>query len=133
MLEPNKPVRVFRNWKRGCYSVMQTGLVRLNVREVLLSGVQFIVRESGRQRLLHSGRKNVHAYAQGMLVDYVHPDDDRSLGQLAGRQALYNALTSATFVDRESGVAIFTAPLAQLDGNGLTYTIEALEQQNLAA
>ena len=48
MTNPNKPVRVFHNWKRGCFNVMQSGVVRLTAGEVLLRDVTFVVREIGR-------------------------------------------------------------------------------------
>jgi hypothetical protein len=34
----------------------------------MLRNVQFIVRESGRQRVLQEGRKNVHAFARGYIT-----------------------------------------------------------------
>lgn len=41
---------------------------------VLLTGVRFIVRESGRQRVIREGRKNVHAFVEGELIDAVALD-----------------------------------------------------------
>ena len=37
--------------------------------------VEFRVRESGRQRMLKEKSRNVHAFAVGRLIDYVHADD----------------------------------------------------------
>ena len=85
MLDPARPVRVFRNWKHHCWTIMQGGVLCASARQVRLADVAFRVRESGRQRMLRGHRKNVHAYAVGRLVDWVHPDDGRELDALEGR------------------------------------------------
>ncbi len=87
MIDQKLPVRVFKNLKYGCYSIMQRGVIRASAKQVRLSDVEFRVRESGRQRMLRERRKNVHAFAVGRLVDYVHPDDARELVRMEGRDA----------------------------------------------
>ena len=57
MIDTTKPVRVFRNWKRGCYSIMQGGLVKASARAIRLHDVEFLVRESGRARMLRTNVK----------------------------------------------------------------------------
>ena len=69
----SKPVLVYRNLSHGrkskpLYSVMQNGRVVRRTRAIMLRNVQFIVRESGRQRVLQEGRKNVHAFAKGFVT-----------------------------------------------------------------
>jgi len=68
-----KRVWVYRNLKHGkkarpLYSIMRNGRVMARRHRVLLTGVQFIVREAGRQRVLRERRKNVHAFAVGFLA-----------------------------------------------------------------
>lgn len=68
------PVYVYRNLKHGraappLYSIMQGGKVIGRAARVLLCDVTFVVREAGRQRVLREGRKCVHAFAKGSLVD----------------------------------------------------------------
>ncbi len=71
VIDQNLPVRVFKNWKHGCYSIMQRGVVRASASQVRLTNVEFRVREAGRQRMLREKQKNVHAFAVGHLVDFV--------------------------------------------------------------
>lgn len=122
MIDQGRPVRVFLNWKRGCYSIFQDGLVRASAREVRLADVEFRVREAGRQRMLRERRRNVHAFAVGRLVDYVHPDDPRRLAGLGGRGVVYDPYRCATFVDRETGSPVAGARLAQFDERGASYS-----------
>ena len=65
-------VRVYRNLARDSYSVMamegpDKGRVVAWAKEVFLDDVKFVVRESGRQRVLNERRKNVHAFVDGRL------------------------------------------------------------------
>ena len=75
MIDYDKPVRVFKNLTHGCYSILQNGKLKASARQVLLRDVEFKVRESGRQRMIREQRRNVHAFAVGHLVDYVHPNE----------------------------------------------------------
>lgn len=69
-------VRVYRNLNKRCWSVkcFEPGHASYNkvihhAQSVELEGVTFIVSEAGRQRAIREGRRNVHAYAQGTLVN----------------------------------------------------------------
>ena len=69
----SKEVWVYRNLRHGrkarrLYSVMQNGVVIRRVHRILLRDVRFVVRESGRQRVLKENRKNVHAFVVGRVV-----------------------------------------------------------------
>lgn len=121
MIDASNPVRVFRNWKRGCYNIMQGGRVVACAREVRLRQVEFRVREPGRQRMLRLRRRNVHAYAVGWLLDHVHPQEGRALGAIAGRTLFYDPYRFSSFVDAESHLPIRYAELAQLDEGGVVY------------
>lgn len=121
MIDYNRPVRVFKNWKLGCYNIMQSGRLLTSARQVRLSGVEFLVRESGRKRMLNNGRRNVHAYAVGTLVDYVHPEDSRDLGKLSGRGVFYDPYKFSSFVDDETEYPITAAEFAQFDEYGVIY------------
>lgn len=121
MIDYNRPVRVFKNWKLGCYNIMQSGRLLTSARQVRLAGVEFLVRESGRRRMLEKGSRNVHAYAVGTLVDYVHPKDSRELGKLDGRGIFYNPYKFSSFVDDETETPIKSAEFAQFDESGVVY------------
>ncbi len=124
MIDYNRPVRVFKNWKLGCYNIMQSGKLLTSARQVRLSGVEFLVRESGRKRMLHNGRRNVHAYAVGTLVDYVHPAESRDLGKLSGRGVFYDPYKFSSFVDDETKYPITAAEFAQFDESGVIYSCQ---------
>jgi hypothetical protein len=91
-----KPVEVYRNLHKKCLSVRQAGLVRCHVESVTLQDVQFRVSQSGRRRVIESGRKNVHAVIRGVLP----------LVELSGigEQIRYNPYKMVGFTTRENRV-----------------------------
>lgn len=124
VIDKDLPVRVFKNLKHDCYSIMQRGVVKASARQVRLSGVEFRVREAGRRRTLREKRKNVHAFAVGRLVDYVHPDDTRTMEPMVGRGAFYDPYRFPSFVDCETQAPITAVSLAHFDEDGVTYSFE---------
>lgn len=124
VIDKNLPVRVFKNLKYGCYSIMQRGVIRASAKQVRLSDVEFRVRESGRQRMLREKRKNVHAFAVGHLVDYVHPGDERELEPMAGRSAFYDPYRYASFVDGETKAPVISVRTARFDEDGVIYSMD---------
>ena len=122
MIDRDKPVRVFRNWKHDCYSIMQHGKLLASAKQVRLADVEFRVRESGRKRMLRNQRKNVHAFASGELLDYVHPDESRNLEKLIGRGVFYNPYEFSTFVDNETQSPVKSDNVAHFDEDGVIYT-----------
>ena len=121
MINHNKPVRVFKNWKLGCYNIMQSGKLLASAKQVRLSGVEFMVRSSGRKRMLEHGRRNVHAYAIGQLIDYVHPEDPRTLDKIEGRGVSYHPYQYAWFTDNETQAPVTGAQMAQFEESGVVY------------
>jgi hypothetical protein len=70
-LDPHEQVEVYRNLNRPngpWFSVRQFGKVIGHVREAILLDATFVVHEAGRQRVLRTGHKNVHAWIRGTLV-----------------------------------------------------------------
>jgi hypothetical protein len=61
-------VRVYFNTHKDCLSVQHKGKVIAHVKSISLEDVVFKVSESGRQRALREGRKNVHAYVCGKVI-----------------------------------------------------------------
>ncbi|MCB1742828.1 MAG: hypothetical protein KDK91_20800 [Gammaproteobacteria bacterium] len=120
-LDPTRPVRVFRNWKQHCYSIMQDGVLHASARELSLRDVRFVVRESGRKRMLDGQPKNVHAYAVGLLVDHVHPADDRKLPGFDGPVAFYDPFRFGHFADRDTFAPVHAAQAVRLDERGIVY------------
>jgi hypothetical protein len=101
---------------------MQDGRVCASASQVRLAGVEFLVRESGRQRMLRGLPKNVHAYAIGHLVDYVHPQGHRRLEALDGRGVFYDPYRFASFVDSDTHAPVLAAELVHFDEQGVVYT-----------
>ena len=124
MIDRNAPVRVFKNLKHGCYSIMQRGVIKASARQVRLADVEFRVREAGRLRMLREKRKNVHAYAVGRLVDFVHPHEVRDIEPMAGRAVVYDPYRFESFVDRETRTPVRSASAARFDEHGVVYIRE---------
>ena len=65
--------------------------------------------------------KNVHAYAVGHLVDYVHPQEDRRLQGLEGRRVFYDPFRFASFVDTATHAPVWAAEQVHFDETGVVY------------
>lgn len=67
-------VKVFRNLTKGCYSIQARGpkgfRTVAHADTVELADVAFKVSEAGRQRVLSTGKKQVHAFVCGTLVQW---------------------------------------------------------------
>mgnify|MGYP003137306597 CR=1 FL=1 len=66
-------VRVYRNLTKGGYTVMSRDTNRkvAVVTELGLKNVVFNVREGGRLKVIEEKQKNVHAFLEGELCDYM--------------------------------------------------------------
>ena len=67
LVDPDKPVEVYRNLHKKCWSVRQRGKVKLHTDYICLKDVEFKVSQKGRERVLREQRKNVHAFIKGFL------------------------------------------------------------------
>jgi hypothetical protein len=92
-----KRVEVYWNLHKDLFSVrnMQTGRVMMHTHFVRLQDAKFVVRPSGRLRVLREKRKNVHAFVRGYLDTY---DLDWSVYE-PDRKATYNPYKYDCFVD----------------------------------
>ncbi len=74
-LDTEKPVQVYRNLNdrtgERVWSIRQNGLVIAHTKKIYLGGVRFVVNKAGWRRMRREGRRNVHAYATGMVIDSV--------------------------------------------------------------
>jgi hypothetical protein len=90
-----KPVRAYFNLHTKLWSIMQDGLVVGHAKSLFLTGIKFKVSESGRQRVIKEGRKNVHAFIEGFYAGESY--------ELEGARSLYyNPYKVSTFVDAET-------------------------------
>ena len=64
-------VRVYYNIHKRCFSVQdyKTGLVKRHARNISLTNAMFVVRKSGNERVKSEGKKNVHAFVNGIVVN----------------------------------------------------------------
>jgi len=124
VIDQNQPVRVFKNWKHGCYSIMQRGVIKASASQVRLADVEFRVREAGRLRMLREKRRNVHAFAVGRLVDFVHPGESRTIEPMAGRGAFYDPYRFRSFVDSETRAPLTMVRTAHFDEDGVVYSLD---------
>ena len=69
-LDLKRPVKVYRNLNRKgvWFSVCQDGRVVGHAQGLMLGDAKFHVNEAGRQRVIATGRKNVHAWVWGTLT-----------------------------------------------------------------
>lgn len=108
-------VQVYRNIHRSraagvpVYSVRDadTGLVVGHTDRIVLADAEFKVSEAGRQRVLRTKAKNVHAWIQGRPVETTDP---------AGGWAAvtYNPYKHETFVVAATGIPVHRAALVDL-------------------
>ena len=64
-------VRVYYNLHKKCFSIQdyKTGLVTKHTNQLNLSNALFVVRKSGNERVRSEGKKNVHAFVNGIVND----------------------------------------------------------------
>lgn len=116
-----KPVKVYRNLHRKCYSIMQGGLVVAYATQLCLADVTFVVNEAGRQRVLRTGRKNVHAFAIGRLVHSGMGVDHTAGPRSLPVKVVYNPRVSGSFesADFVPHVSVYGAYFAVLNEHGI--------------
>ncbi len=107
-----KKVKVYFNLHRSLWSVQdaKTRLVIAHLPEVYLEDVEFKVSESGRQRVLKEKRKNVHAFATGVITD---PKEGMNT------KVSYNPYKYGNFYEVETEEPVFSAESAYLTGRNV--------------
>ena len=98
-IDPTKPVHVYRNLHKNCFSVRQGGIVKCHTTSVYLENANFVVSEKGRQKVLAEKRKNVHAYIKGTVIDAKEINRRIAL-DLKWSTCYYNPYETEKFTDR---------------------------------
>lgn len=119
LLDPSKPVQVYRNLTKKCYSVRQGGRVVDHVHSLYLKDVTFVVQPAGRERVRREKRKNVHAYIKGIIA----PETEWIKQP---RLAMYNPYEFDTFVDGMTWKPIHSAPRVLISEVGVLYSTEGV-------
>ena len=88
-------VRVYWNLHKDMWSIKDKKANKLLgwSTSIILTDCTFPVSEAGRQRVLASGHKNVHAYIEGTLIDDIPPDDPIDMLEIG-----YNPKLGPSFV-----------------------------------
>jgi len=111
-------VEVYRNLTKNCLSVRCEGRVIAHVNHIWLEDCKFVVREKGRQKVLETKQKNVHAFIKGYWMreweDKVPPGTGR------GSLVTYDPYTHETFRLEVNDQPIHEAPLVEIDGKVMT-------------
>jgi hypothetical protein len=114
-------VEVYFNLHKKTFSVRsaKSGKVLLHTDEVHIENPEFVVRQSGRNRVLSEGRKNVHAFVRG----------DATFFRYTNRPMLdtltYNPYRYASFVDKQTEEPVYKASRAWLTVTDKIPTIQA--------
>lgn len=110
-IDPSKDVWIYRNLRPGksmsdrAFSIMQDGLVVGHSDYVVVKDARFVVREGGRQRVLHEKRKNVHAFVVGTIIDPKTPCPGRWY------PVRYNPYVVRTFVRSTPATGTYELPV----------------------
>ncbi len=121
-VDPNRRVEVYRNVNKRdgvWYSVRQDGKVIGHTKAIHLKECYFVVHEAGRQRVIKTGRKNVHAYVLGYVTQPRQSKYD--LGP--ARAGMYKPYESGRFqvmADSGNWEPVICAMEASLGTAGLT-------------
>ena len=106
-------VEVYFNLHKHLFSVRscRTGKVMHHAGRVHIKDPTFVVRQSGRKRVLREGKKNVHAFVRGEITYFTDFDPD----YLDYTLVAYNPYKHETFVDVCDVRPVRTAKRAMLE------------------
>lgn len=110
VVDGQQRVRVARNLHKKQLSIRVKGKVVGYTDWVKLADVKFIVNEAGRQRCLREGKKNVHAFVEGHIVEGEYP------GSIVC--VTYNPYKTGTFVNALTGEPVLSADCVEILNNG---------------
>jgi len=114
-------VEVYFNLHKKTFSVRsaRSGRVMLHTDNVHIANPEFVVRQSGRNRVLSEGKKNVHAFVRG----------DATFFRYTNRPMLdtitYNPYKYVSFVDKQTEEPVYKASRAWLTVTDKIPTIQA--------
>lgn len=123
-LTQGQRVRVYYNLHKKCYSIISKiegrWLLVAHAERVTLHNAKTIVSQAGRNRVLESKRKNVHAYIEGDF--YTMSDMIPANMQAMGAGSLYyNPYEVDCFVDKDSRKEVKTAKLVHMQDRKAIY------------
>ena len=108
---------------RHTWSIRHNGRVVDHRDEVFLKDCKFVVQEGGRQRVIETRRKNVHAFVKGELCSEEEFLLEDAILDLSPMQVGYNPYLMDTFSLRDSGRPIHQGDFVRLAPNGECHVI----------
>lgn len=93
-INPEKPVRCYRNLHTGLWSVKQDR-VAFHTNIIYLKNVDFLVNERLRLKVIAERKKNVHAFVRGYVSS---PAEYYNTGTSLGAPVMYNPYKFAHFM-----------------------------------
>jgi hypothetical protein len=97
IVDSKKPVHVYKNLNKNCWSIRQCGVVVAHSDYICLRDCEFRVGKCGRERVIKEKKKNVHAYVCGFIVN--SKETYKGLLPFTWDVATYNPYKFSTFVD----------------------------------
>lgn len=107
----DKPVLVYKNLHKDCWSIKQNGLVVAYSTNLCLQNCTMKISEKSRQKVISERKKNVHAYISGYITDNISCE----------LPLYYNPYQTPTFVNYNTKEPILTASFVQFIDNTVTY------------
>ena len=105
-------VEAYYNLHKKCFSVRHAGRVWFHTNVLTLRNCKFAVQPAGRAKVIEEQKKNVHAFVRGC---FVRGDDHTNHRMLHAAQAMYNPYYFSTFVDVDTGDAVYEADMVYLN------------------
>jgi hypothetical protein len=123
-IDYNKKVYIYRNLHDNTgsktYSIRQNGLVVGHTNQIMLGSVNFKVNQSGREKVLKTKNKNVHAFIIG---DIIESGMGMSADSVLPVKITYNPYKNKTFVREnltKDKISVKHAACVILNRNGVT-------------
>ena len=119
-IDKNRKVEVYFNFHKKEWSVRQDGLVVQHTKFIQIKEPQYIVKQSGNEKVRREKRKNVHAWIRGYVIDTlpVFPSNQKMV--------TYNPYKNNSFVEKNTEDSICESPFAQMEIINHKAFIEAL-------
>lgn len=110
----------YRNLHRDCFSVRDESTGRVAHREeyVCISNASLVVGRKGRERVLATRQKNIHAGVRGTLDSVGYHAVCTFHSQSGWVEIYYNPYKTETFVVKETGVPVLSAKMVFLGKRG---------------
>ncbi len=117
-------VEVYKNLTRGCWSVrdLKTGRVIDHVNQIYIKDAKLVVRPAGRQKVLDTKQKNVHAFIRGQVDHSKEGWIKNRFNSLA--EVKYNPYENETFIQINSdgtSIPIHEVDQIYLNSNGQVF------------